>query len=117
MIPLMLKIFLIWLLFEAESISISASIERILDTKLLEKCSPGNLLEWWWTSHHRKSITKREKEGLLISVWESEWSSTKKGETTRNFFPNVKAARTLKTKIPSNKIAQILTGHCLLNAH
>ncbi len=55
--------------------------------------------------------------GLLISVWESEWSSTQKGETTRKFFPNVKAARILITKRPSNNIAQILTAHCLLNAH
>ena len=45
------------------------------------------------------------------------WSSSQKGETTRNFFPNVKAARILMTKRPSNKITQILTGHCVLNAH
>ncbi len=64
-----------------------------------------------------KFENKREIECLLISVWESEWSSTQKGETTRNFFPNVKAAAILKTKKSNNKIAQILTGHCLLNAH
>jgi hypothetical protein len=45
-----------------------------------------------------KFDNKREIEGLLISEWESEWSSTQKGVTTRNFFPNVKAAGILKTK-------------------
>jgi hypothetical protein len=64
-----------------------------------------------------KADNKEHIERLLFSIWDREWSSSQKGETTRNFFPNVKAARILMTKRPSNKITQILTGHCLLNAH
>jgi hypothetical protein len=52
-----------------------------------------------------KAKNIQDIEGLLFSMWESEWSSSQKGETTRNFFPSVKAARILKTKRPSNKIA------------
>ena len=64
-----------------------------------------------------KADNKGDIESLLFSIWDREWSSSQKGETTRNFFPNVKAARILMTKRPSNKITQILTGHCVLNAH
>ena len=78
-----------------------------------DKSSPPEIVKF----PPSKADNKGDIESLLFSIWDREWSSSQKGETTRNFFPNVKAARILMTKRPSNKITQILTGHCLLNAH
>jgi hypothetical protein len=60
---------------------------------------------------------KNSVKDHLLAVWNNEWMTAKSGSTTRSFFPDVFAARSL-LMLRSNVLAnQLITGHCRLNHH
>ena len=60
----------------------------------------------------RKLVSKK-----LWKIWEREWKEAKVSAITREFFPSPLDAHFLLNMPLNHEIAQITTGHSVLNAH
>lgn len=64
-----------------------------------------------------KETAKHDYRRFILALWSLQWQTSNSGSITRKFFPSVESAGSIKDKSLSSQLSQILTGHCLLNAH
>jgi hypothetical protein len=89
--------------------------------------STGSYLASYWASRQTDPLPtaflsprfkiKYGIEQLLAKLWNDEWVRTVNGGVTRSFFPSVDSANSLLSLTVDRATAQIISGHCMLNAH